>query len=167
MKYKLDPGCVYSDTDSVFTTSELPESELGSGLGLFKDELDGLVIKEGYFLGIKKYGYWYIDKSNKRIEKSTFAGVTRNALTWDEVIKLFNGATITKYISVRFFKSFKNLNIKINDTSLSVKFNPDKVLRDNIYYPINILNLNHEMDNRPLFQRLFNKMKKFIKYFVK
>ena len=57
MKYKLDPGCVYSDTDSVFTTSELPESELGSGLGLFKDELDGLVIKEGYFLGIKKYGY--------------------------------------------------------------------------------------------------------------
>lgn len=87
MKYKLDPGCVYSDTDSVFTTSELPESELGSGLGLFKDELDGLVIKEGYFLGIKKYGYWYIDKSNKRIEKSTFAGVTRNALTWDEVFK--------------------------------------------------------------------------------
>jgi len=165
MEYKLDPGCVYSDTDSVFTTSLLPENDLGSDLGLFKDEMKGLVIEEGYFLGIKKYGYWYLDENGKRIEKSTFAGVTKNSITWDEVIKIFKGSTIIKYIPIRFFKSFKNLNIKIDDTSVSVRFTPDKVLRDNVYYPINVFNLNHECDNRTPLQKLFNKLKKFLKTF--
>lgn len=145
IKYKLDEGCVYSDTDSIFTTSVLPDSELGFYLGLFKNEMDGLLIQEGCFLGIKIYGYWYFDKDNNRIEKSTFAGVTKNSLSWEEVLKLLNGVTITKYIPARFFKSFKILNIKNNDTKVSVKFNPDKTL----------------------FLKLFNKIKKFIKYFIK
>jgi hypothetical protein len=47
-----------------------------------KDELKGLIIKEGYFLGIKKYGYQYLDKSNNLVTKSTFAGIERNSLSF-------------------------------------------------------------------------------------
>lgn len=42
-----------------------------------KDELNGLIIKEAYFLGIKKYGYQYYDRNNQLITKSLFAGVVR------------------------------------------------------------------------------------------
>jgi hypothetical protein len=47
--YKLLPGTVYSDTDSIFTTDVLPDHLIGSGLGQMKDELNGLFIHEGYF----------------------------------------------------------------------------------------------------------------------
>lgn len=39
MKYKLDPSCVYSDTDSVFTKDTLGLIEEGKEIGKFKDEL--------------------------------------------------------------------------------------------------------------------------------
>lgn len=55
--FKLDPGICYTDTDSIFTTTKLDSSKIGPGLGLMKDELNGNIIKEAYFLGIKKYGY--------------------------------------------------------------------------------------------------------------
>ena len=111
--YKLLPGTVYTDTDSIFTTTDLDPSLIGPNLGQMKDELKGLVIKEGYFLGIKQYGYWYLDKNNDRIEKSTFAGVTRNSLTWNEISELSNGKTISKTVDKRFFKSFEDLSITI------------------------------------------------------
>lgn len=74
--YKLLPGTVYTDTDSIFTTDILPDHLIGKELGLMKDELNGKFIIEGYFLGIKQYGYKYLDEYNQIIEKSTFAGVT-------------------------------------------------------------------------------------------
>jgi hypothetical protein len=40
--YKLLPGTVYTDTDSIFTTDQLSEHLIGSDLGLMKDELNGL-----------------------------------------------------------------------------------------------------------------------------
>jgi hypothetical protein len=55
--FKVEGNCVYSDTDSVFTTKILESKFIGNDLGLMKDELNGLTIKEAYFLGIKKYGY--------------------------------------------------------------------------------------------------------------
>jgi|SRR5277367_879005 hypothetical protein len=55
--FKVDGSCVYSDTDSTFTTKRLDSIYLGDDLGFMKDELNGLRIKEAYFLGVKKYGY--------------------------------------------------------------------------------------------------------------
>jgi DNA polymerase type B, organellar and viral len=79
IKYKINYNIFYTDTDSVFTSDDLPGFELGNELGLIKDELKGNVVNEAYFLGIKQYGYCYYDKNDceKRIEKSVFAGVTR------------------------------------------------------------------------------------------
>lgn len=50
MKYKLDPSCVYSDTDSIFTKDILNLVKTGDGLGEFKDELQGKTISlaQGY-----------------------------------------------------------------------------------------------------------------------
>jgi hypothetical protein len=80
--YKLLPGTVYTDTDSIFTTDTLSENFIGSELGQMKDELNGKVIQEGLFLGLKKYGFWYLDDFNNKIESSVFAGVKRNSLTF-------------------------------------------------------------------------------------
>jgi hypothetical protein len=55
--FKLDDSCVYTDTDSIFTTKPLSIKDVGNEIGLFKDELNGNKIEEAYFLGIKQYGY--------------------------------------------------------------------------------------------------------------
>lgn len=52
--FKLNTDCYYSDTDSIFTKTKLDPTLLGSDLGLMKDELDGTLVKEAYFLGIKQ-----------------------------------------------------------------------------------------------------------------
>ena len=73
--FKIDGFCVYSDTDSVFTTKILDSKFIGNNLGLMKDDLNGLVIKEAYFLGIKKYGYQYLDTNNNLVTKSSLLGL--------------------------------------------------------------------------------------------
>jgi hypothetical protein len=95
-----------------------------------KDELDGLTIKEGYFFGIKQYGYWYIDKENK-IEKSVFAGIKRDSLTFNEIKNIFNGNIIIKDIPIKFYKSLEILNIKIKSSTTTILFNTDKILVNN------------------------------------
>lgn len=164
--YRLHPGTVYTDTDSIFTTIPLPEEMFGSDLGLMKDELKGSFIKEGYFLGIKQYGYWYTDSNNNIIEQSVFAGVTRNSLSFNEIKSIFNGETIIKSTSNRFFRNFTNLSISIRPSKVSVKFQPFKILVNNNYIPLNIFNLNHKLDNRGLFFKLKNKLRKFIKHYI-
>jgi DNA polymerase type B, organellar and viral len=133
--YKLLPGTVYTDTDSIFTTDILPEHLIGSDLGLMKDELNGLTIQEGLFLGLKKYGYWYLDKDGNRIEASVFAGVKRNSLSFSELIDLYQGLTLHKSIDNRFYKSFNNLNISIKSANISIVKSDRKLLVDNIYLP--------------------------------
>lgn len=55
MDFKLHESCYYTDTDSVFVDDLKPfEHLLGKELGMFKDELGGLVIQEALFLGIKQ-----------------------------------------------------------------------------------------------------------------
>lgn len=155
--FKLDPNTLYTDTDSMFTLIPIDPLFLGNELGQMKDEMNGIVIQEALFLGPKKYGYWYIDEIGNKVEKSVFSGVPRNSLTFDEIRNIFEGETITKNISNRFFKSFKNLSITIKDTKISIKNTNDKVLLNNEYKPIVINNgfLN-------TFETLFNKFKNLI-----
>jgi DNA polymerase type B, organellar and viral len=125
----------YTDTDSIFVDKELPEYLIGKELGQLKDELNGKVIKKGYFLGIKKYGY--IDQNDK--VHSIFSGVGRNTLSWSEIEAIANGSTVIKDSGIKFFKSFNNLNISIkNNLKTSIEFKTRKILINNWYQPIKI-----------------------------
>jgi hypothetical protein len=140
--YKIDDNVLYTDTDSIFTTKKLNDNLIDNNkLGFMKDELNGKVIKEAYFLGIKQYGYYYLDDNNEIIEKSVFAGVTRNSLTFDEIKQIHNNNTITKTITNRFYKSLTTLNISIkNDIKLIITRTNTKKLVNNNYYPLQINN---------------------------
>jgi hypothetical protein len=98
-----------------------------------KDELKGQWIDKAYFLGIKQYGYYYHDKNNQVIEKSVFAGVPRDSLTFENVKTIFNGGIIEKNIPIRFYKSFNSLNITIKNSKLKIKMNSKKRLVNNRY----------------------------------
>jgi len=158
----LNGGTVYTDTDSIFTTTPLDPLLLGKDLGLMKDELEGSVIEEAYFLGIKRYGYWYT-KNDVRIEQSVFSGIKRNSLTFSEITELFKGATLIKSVENRFYKSFKDLSIQIKNVNVSIKMDAAKPLINNTFIPINIINLNHSLDNRSYFNKLSNKILHYIK----
>jgi hypothetical protein len=136
--FKINGKCVYSDTDSAFMTEPLPNEFIGDDLGFMKDELKGLMIKEVYFLGVKKYGYQYEDKQGNLITKTVFAGIPRDSLTFDEIIKLSKGETLVKEIPLRFYKSLKNLSIIIKSTHVTISRSIDKLLVNNKYIPLNI-----------------------------
>ena len=159
LKYKLSDSVYYTDTDSIFTSEPLNPSEIGPELGEMKDELDGCTISKAYFLGIKQYGYQYQDKHGKLIEKSVWAGVKRNSISFEEIESLFKGNIITRTISNRFFKSLVNLNIAIKDTKVTIEFNPDKKLVNNQYIPLNVYNVK----NAPILYRYVHYMNKYIK----
>jgi hypothetical protein len=136
--FKLNTDCYYSDTDSIFTLTKLNPLLLGDEIGLMKDELNGKVIKEAYFLGLKQYGYTYLLDGNT-VEKSVFAGVKRDSLTFLEIKDLQEGGEISKTISSKFFRSFTNLSVKIKDINLTIKANREKKLIDNVYQPLLLL----------------------------
>ena len=138
MKYKLNDNIFYTDTDSLFTDTPLNFENIGSEIGLMKDELDGKIINEAYFLGIKQYGFWYYDKEGNRIEKSVWAGVKRNSLSFKDIVSLFNGESITRTISNRFYKSITDLSVIIKDSHVTVEFKPHKELNNNIFKPIEV-----------------------------
>lgn len=81
-QFKQNNFIIYTDTDSIITTQPLPDKLLGNELGMFKDELNGCLIQEIYVLGIKQYAYWYNDNNGHRIEKSVWAGVERDSLSF-------------------------------------------------------------------------------------
>ena len=78
---------------------------------------EGKIILEAYFLGIKQYGYKYIDNNNLR-EKSP-----KNSLNFEDILKLIKGDKIIRLIPIRFFKSLKNLSINIKPTKITIKMN--------------------------------------------
>jgi hypothetical protein len=92
--FKIDPNTLYTDTDSAFTSTPIDISLIGDQLGEMKDEMNGILIQEGLFLGPKKYGYWYFDKDGNRVNASVFSGVPRNSLTFYEIRSIFEGKTI-------------------------------------------------------------------------
>jgi hypothetical protein len=132
-----------------------------------KDELDGITIQEGYFLGIKKYGYWYMNNEGQRIEQSTFAGVTRNSLTFSEVIKLSQGMELKKEIPVRFFKSLNSLDISVKPTHVTVSKSYSKKLVENEYNPLYVHNLTHNLDYRTKFTKIKNRINKILNKYLK
>ena len=165
--FKLDTDCYYTDTDSIFTKTKLNTSQIGDDLGLMKDELGGKLVKEAYFLGIKQYGYSYIDPlGGETVNKSVFAGVARNSLTLNQIKELHLGGKISKTISSKFFKSFTNLSIKIKDINLTISANREKELKDNVYYPLYITQNNEKINIiTSLFKKIkyhINKIYKFI-----
>src|SRR5271155_3806077 len=159
--FKVDGSCVYSDTDSTFTTKRLDSIYLGDDLGLMKDELNGLMIKEAYFLGNKKYGYQYEDKNGNLITKSVFAGVKRDSLTFEEIIKLSQGETLVKEVPLRFYKSLKTLSVTIDNTHVSISRSIDKPLINNKYIPLNLSSNNSKSDS------FFNYLKRKILTIIK
>lgn len=143
MPFKLHDSCYYTDTDSVFVDTLEPFKHLlGKELGLFKDELDGLVIQEAEFLGIKQYGYWYIDKTGTRQEQSVFAGVSRNSIPFVDIQRLQAGETLTITGKDRFYKSLVNLEISIENHNMHIVKNNPKTLIDNFYHPMDMNNTN-------------------------
>lgn len=103
MPFKLDPSCAYFDTDSVFTNDTLGIIKIGGKLGLFKDELAGQRFKEARINGTKQYGYTF-EMEGRTINKSVFAGVERDSLSFDEVKIIAGGSSITKQSKTRFKK---------------------------------------------------------------
>ena len=163
--FKIDGSCVYSDTDSVFTCNKLEAKFVGSELGLMKDELNGLTIKEAYFLGIKKYGYQYLDKNKNLVTKSTFAGIEKNSLTFDEIIKLSKGEKLVKEIPLRFYKSFQNLSISIDSTHVTICRSLDKPLINNLYLPLHLES--KFLEKNWFLNYLKRKIKKYLKLLEK
>lgn len=158
----------YMDTDSLFIDKPLPEELIGSELGLFKDELEGDFISKAYFLGIKKYGY--ITNSGKVC--TIFSGVKRNSLTFEEVEFVAKGNKLLKTSDYRFFKSFKDLNITIKKTPITIEFKPLKKCVNNTYYPIkseyNIFqHINFYYYELKIINRIKHLIKKILKKFIK
>jgi len=135
-----------------------------------KDELNGLTIKEAYFLGIKKYGYQYLDKNNNLVTKSVFAGVRRDSLSFEEIIKLSEGYTICKEIPTRFYKSLQKFIISLAITPVTISRSLDKRLVDNNYLPIHFELTNSDSKTKSFYNYLKRKIQncfKLIQRFIK
>ena len=76
-------------TPKALNLKPLDPSLLTKEIGKFKDELKGKTIQKVIFLGPKRYGYWFYDENNHRIEKSVYAGVERDSLTFNQIKKLY------------------------------------------------------------------------------
>lgn len=156
--FKIDPNTLYTDTDSAFTTKPIDPSLIGIELGQMKDELKGNIIKEAYFIGPKKYGYYIIDKdTGQRKDFSVFSGVPRNSLSFNEVKSIFEGQIITKNIPNKFYKSFTSSSITIKDSKITIKNTSNKQLINNVYLPPKLHNGYHSY-----YQYLYNKFKTII-----
>lgn len=160
--FKISKETCYTDTDSVFTTAKLPDHLIGEDLGLMKDELKGLVIEEAYFFDIKKYGYWYLNKDDKQIYKSTVAGVEKNSLTWSDIEVLASGGILTKTLPKVFYKNINNLSIEIKDINITISNNPSKICLNNRYIPIDVFEVDHKFATLTL----TNKLKYRIKHWM-
>lgn len=163
MQYKLNYDVLYSDTDSIFTTDKLPDNLIGSELGMMKDELEGLVIKEGYFLGIKQYGYRVTDKSNNSKVTTVFAGVKRNSISFKDLIDLHLGKEISIINDSRFYKSLSKLSISILPSKSILNRNNDKPLLNNVYHPIHISSTIPHNPVVSYLKRMLNIINKFLK----
>lgn len=88
-------------------------------------------------MGIKQYGYYY-EKDSQIIEKSVYAGVERDTLSFQDILNISNGDILDSTAKSRFYKSIANLKISIKDVKTSIQINSSKELIDNKYYPVHI-----------------------------
>lgn len=111
----LNDSVLYSDTDSIFASESFPSELLGTKIGQLKDELKGFTIDEAYFLGHKQYGYTYKDWDGSKIDKSVWAGVTRDTLSFNDIAWLAKGNALQKIAKDRFFRKLSDLSINVRD----------------------------------------------------
>jgi hypothetical protein len=142
MDYKNHPDfdVYYTDTDSLFTNRPIPSHLVGKELGRMKNEtLDKYGVEsiaEATFVGLKKYGLRVIDNEGNIKDSSTFAGVPKDTLTFDEVNSIHNGIPLVRKLKDRFNKSFNSLSIKTqSNVKLEVSNKRDKELINNVYIP--------------------------------
>ena len=133
IQYKNSDNCFYTDTDSIFTNKPLDVNLIGNELGQMKDEMNGLIISKGLFLGIKKYGYQYMNNENKLIDKSVISGVERDSITFNEIVDIFKGKVLSFKTKDRFHKSLSDLSINISSNSTTIRFDNSKQLINNNY----------------------------------
>ena len=140
IQFKTLPGVYYTDTDSIFIDRALPGHLIGKELGMMDNELsDNIEINRALFLGNKKYFIEYLDvDSGKITQKSVVAGISKNYLTFDDGLSIFNGDTIVCRKNNVFIHNNSDFTIAILDLNRSVKFNPDKSLIGNSYIPLEI-----------------------------
>ena len=100
--------------------------------------MDGGVINEAYFFGIKQYAF----KDNNDNVKSVFSGISRNEVSWEDVLKLTKNEVIIKQVPDQFFKSLNKLEISIKSKNINISFDNDKQLIENDYQHININDIN-------------------------
>jgi hypothetical protein len=174
MDYKNNPDydIYYTDTDSIFTNKPLPNDLIGDDIGEMKNEtLDKFgvdFIDEACFIGIKKYGLSVTDQGGIKHSLSTFAGVEKNTLTFDEVLRINKGEIIEKGVKDRFMKSFTTLDIKTQkDLHIKINNNRDKPLVKNDYRPLTInnsdLNNLHDSKIQNIVNRFYRLKKKCAK----
>lgn len=123
MPIKLLYDCYYSDTDSTYTLVDIGKVAphfVGPELGQLKDELGGATIDEALFLGIKQYGYTYKDPEGKQIDKSVWAGVERDSITFDEIRSLAKAEVIQKESKPRFHRNISDLSLTIKPVKFKV-----------------------------------------------
>lgn len=114
VKTNIDNPPLYMDTDSVFLSKPLPPHLIGPNIGQFKDELGGHIITEALFLAPKMYGY----KCNN-FEKVVISGVKPGSVSYDELVAIWKGKTITKDKHM-IIKDFKDLSIKSRNVSINL-----------------------------------------------
>jgi hypothetical protein len=90
------PYVIYSDTDSVFTSKPLDPKLISKAIGYFKDEMNGIIIKQFISKGPKRYAYWFLDDTNQRIERSVYAGLERNSINFNKFLSFTPPATTTQ-----------------------------------------------------------------------
>ena len=162
MQFKKDDGICYTDTDSLYTTTKLPDHLVGSELGLMKDEMKGLIIDEAIFIGIKKYGYTFTDANGVTQERSIFSGVPRNTISFKDIKSISEGEVRIKQFDARFTKRVSTLNIKVDSAPTTTLVNKTtKQLVGNTFYPELINDTNHPLaKNTPTLKtKLVNNIK--------
>ena len=123
-----------------------------------KDELDGGWIKEAYFLGIKKYAY----KDNSNNVKTVFSGVSRDSLTWEDIVNLASGHLVTKSIYNQFYKSLSKMEISIKNKKIEITDKTDKELAGNNYIPFHMNSLEGSYLSR-IFEKLRSTVLRILK----
>jgi hypothetical protein len=184
VKTNVNYPCFYTDTDSVFTQYPLNDNLIGSGLGQFKDKLNGETITRAIFLNNKFYGYETPTQSKTVIsgvptkiipehikiinnKKTLIKSYKTSEITFEELIDIKNGKIIVKtrnnlikklLHSLLLFSYSSNVNIEYNVNSINKKsvFNKDKKLV--AYEPFYIFTLSKLIINNYILNQFIYKI---------
>ena len=90
------------------------------------------------------------------------AGVKRNSLTYQNILKLNNGETFNYESKLRFYKTFDNLSINIKEVQVTIKATRDKQLVNNKYIPLNINLIDSKFNVNQKVVSIFRKINSFL-----